>query len=50
MVDHLSRAKELRSRAKKCELAGKESKSEKFAECYRSLSRHYDILAILEEK
>ncbi len=50
MMDHLTRAKELRSRAKRCELAAEESKSEKFAECYRLLSRHYDVLASLEEE
>jgi hypothetical protein len=50
MVDHLMRAKDLRARATKCELAAKESKSEKFSDCYRLLSKHYEILAILEEE
>jgi hypothetical protein len=50
MVDRLTHAKEMRVRAKKCQLSAKESKSEKFAECYRLLAQNYDMLASVDEK
>jgi hypothetical protein len=50
MVDHLARAKEMRARARNCEVSAKQSKSEKFAECYRALADNYNILATIEEE
>jgi hypothetical protein len=50
MVDHLARAKEMRARAKNCELSAKQSKSAKFAACYRALVENYNILATVEEE
>ncbi len=49
MVDHLARAKEMRARARKCQVAADHSKSEKFADCYRLLAENYDVLANVEE-
>ncbi len=50
MVDHLARANEMRARAKNCELSAKQSKSEKFAACYRLLVDNYNVLATVEEE
>ncbi len=50
MVDHLARAKEMRARAQKCQVAAEHSKSEKFADCYRLLAQNYDVLATVEEE
>jgi hypothetical protein len=50
MVDHLARAKGMRARAENCDLLAKQSKSEKFAACYRLLVDNYITLAIVEEE
>jgi len=50
MVNHLARAEEMRDRAKQCQHTAGETKSEKFAECYRLLSQNYNILATVEEE
>jgi hypothetical protein len=50
MVDHLARGKEMRARAENCELSAKQSKSEKFAACYRLLVDNYNTLATVEEE
>ncbi len=49
MIDHLARAKEMRARARKCQVAADHSKSE-IADCYRLLAENYDVLANLEEE
>ena len=50
MVDHLVRAGAMRDRAKRCETFASQTKSEKFADCYRLLSQNYNILATVEEE
>ena len=50
MVDHLVRAGAMRDRAKRCEAFASQTKSEKFADCYRLLSQNYNILATVEEE
>ncbi|MGA7429549.1 MAG: hypothetical protein WBW35_03860, partial [Xanthobacteraceae bacterium] len=50
MVDHLVRAGAMRDRAKQCETSASQTKSEKFANCYRLLSQNYNILATVEEE
>ena len=50
MVDHLARAQEMRARAENCELLAKQSKSEKFAACFRLLIDNYNTLATVEEE
>src|SRR5271167_272980 len=50
MVDHLVRAGAMRDRAKQCETFASQTKSEKFADCYRLLSQNYNILATVEEE
>jgi hypothetical protein len=50
MVNHLARAKEMRRRAQNCQVSAENSKSEKFADCYRLLAQNYDILATVEEE
>jgi hypothetical protein len=50
MVNHLARAAEMRTRAKQCQDTASQTKSEKFADCYRLLSQNYNILATVEEE
>jgi hypothetical protein len=50
MVNHLARAEEMRDRAKQCQHTAGQTKSEKFADCYRLLSQNYNILATVEEE
>jgi len=50
MVDHLVRAGAMRDRAKRCEAFASQTKSEKFADCYRLLSQNYNILDTVEEE
>ncbi|MGB6446215.1 MAG: hypothetical protein WBF47_13705 [Xanthobacteraceae bacterium] len=50
MMDHLVRAGAMRDRAKRCETFASQTKSEKFADCYRLLSQSYNVLATVEEE
>jgi hypothetical protein len=50
MVDHLARAEEMRGRARQCQNFASETKSEKFADCYRLLEQNYNILATVEQE
>jgi hypothetical protein len=50
MVNHLTRAKELRIRATQYEISAKNTTSEKFGECYRLLAENFNVLAVLEEE
>ena len=50
MVNHLSRAKELRSRAAQYEISAQNTTSKKFEECYRLLAENFLVLATLEEE
>ena len=40
----------MRDRAKRCEAFASQTKSEKFADCYRLPSQNYNILATVEEE
>jgi hypothetical protein len=40
----------MRARAENCELLAKQSKSEKFAACFRLLVDNYNTLATVEEE
>ena len=50
MINHLTRAKELRIRAGQYEISAEETTSEKFRECYRLLAINFNGLATLEEE